>query len=491
MRPDGGMLMRINALVKSTALVGFSQVLTSLCLFLLFPFLTKNLSTEEYGAWTLIIALVFLVSCLTRQGMDNAVNRFLPALSNERDIRHQFYTMFVLVSLLSMAAAALLFIISAPIAEHILEDASLQDAVAVAGVIALLQSLLLINLSYFRFREMMRAYAGISIVDNLGILILTVLFLSLGMGVYSPLLAYAISHGVCLIISMAAIIWDMGIVIPDMKKSWEFLRYGAPLAPSETTAWVTQSSDRYIIGFLLGVSAAGIYSAGYTIAAIMPALITPIQVVILPILSKQFDTGRMEEVEMYLSKAIEIYLLVAIPAVMGLSVLGQEILIHLSSTEYTDGAVVIAPVALGLLCYALFTLVINSSFLMKRTMNVLYINVFAAIINIGLNFVLIEYIGYLGAAIATLLAYATMLLLAFRSTRFDMHLSFQFTLLIKAFAAGLLMSVFVHMIPVSDLFSLLLTIMMGIIVYGLVLLLLMSRQERSSLLTLLVRDVEG
>jgi O-antigen/teichoic acid export membrane protein len=337
----------------------------------------------------------------------------------------------------------------------------------------------------------MRVYAGISIVDNLGILTLTVLFLSMEMGVYSPLLAYAISHGACLMVSMAVIIRDIGIVIPDMRKSREFLRYGVPLAPSETTAWVTQSSDRYIIGFLLGVSAAGIYSAGYTIAAIMPALITPIQVIILPILSKQFDTGRLEEVERYLSKAIEIYLLVAIPAVMGLSVLGREILIHLSSTEYTDGAVVIAPVALGLLCYALFTLLINSSFLMKRTMNVLYINVFAAVINIVLNFVLIDYIGYLGAAIATLLAYATMLLLAFRSTRFDLHLSFQSHLLVKALVAGLLMSAFIYLIPVSDLLSLLLTILVGVIVYGLVLLLFMNRNERASLLTLLVRDADG
>lgn len=471
----------MNKIVGGTGIVGIAQAVVSLSLFLLLPLLTKNLSPYEYGIWSLILALIGLASIIQRQGLDNAINRFLPSITDEEGVKNAYITAVSIAFIMIVLTFTIAFLLSSQITTLIFQNESLRIIVLFAFVVAGLHTFLVINDNFFRYQGKFSRYSAITVLNSLLILGFSALFLNNGLGLFSPVYAYLCSHIVSLSISFTLIFKDIGIGRVDLCMARDFLRFGTPLSPSEATQWITQSSDRYMIGFLAGVSAAGVYSAGYTVSAIIAIIVFPIQFVILPLLSKMYDRGDNEQVEKYISGAINIYLVLAIPAVIGISVLSEPIMVVLSSPEYIDGRWVIFPVSLGLMFYGVFTLIMNSSYLLKKTGNFFKFNTIAAFINIVLNLILISLIGIIGAAIATTISYFTMMLIAIIWTRERLSISLDYLLILKVVLTTSIMSAILFYFKDNDPLILAITLLSGPIIYFLILYLLIGQDYRKKI----------
>ena len=61
------------------------------------------------------------------------------------------------------------------------------------------------------------------------------------------------------------IITNIGFKIPKFENMMEFLSFGLPTIPANLSSWLVDSSDRYVIGILLGSAFVGYYSPGYTL----------------------------------------------------------------------------------------------------------------------------------------------------------------------------------------------------------------------------------
>jgi len=107
-----------------------------------------------------------------------------------------------------------------------------------------------------------------------------------------------------------------------------------------------------------------------------------------------------------LSTFVRYFVLLGVPALVGVGVLSQTVSSLLIGDEFTSGYVIIPIVAVGLFLWALANLAQVAIEIKERTSVLSYGILVIIVLNVALNIPLITAFGYLGAAVATALSYA-------------------------------------------------------------------------------------
>jgi O-antigen/teichoic acid export membrane protein len=105
------------------------------------------------------------------------------------------------------------------------------------------------------------------------------------------------------------------------------------------------------------------------------------------------------------------YLLLATPLAVGLSVLSRPLIGFLADPRYHAGSRLVPLVAVGTLCAGLATRYTLGLTFRKRTGLLSLCYVGAAVVNVGLNLVLVPRFGYMAAAASNLLSFVVLLIL--------------------------------------------------------------------------------
>lgn len=195
------------------------------------------------------------------------------------------------------------------------------------------------------------------------------------------------------------------INISTMK---EMLRIGVPLMPSFLIYWIFTSCDRLMISKILGNQYVGIYGIGAKVASVS-------QFIYIAFSSGwqffAFSTMKDKDQIELTSKIFEYLALVAFLCFIVITPFSNTIFRLFFVGDYIDGYLVFPYLFLSPLILMLFQTIVNQFLVIKKTWPSTIILLAGAIVNIIFNYVLIRNIGIEGAAIATLLGYATSVLL--------------------------------------------------------------------------------
>jgi O-antigen/teichoic acid export membrane protein len=127
----------------------------------------------------------------------------------------------------------------------------------------------------------------------------------------------------------------------------------------------------------------------------------------MPALSKHYDGDNLDEVRTMMKYSLKYYSCIAIPSFFAVSVLSKPLLVVLSTQEMATNGYLVTPLVAGaLLLVGTYELIVQVIVLKKRTARIGSIWVISAAVNFGLNLILIPYLGIIGAALTTLLAFA-------------------------------------------------------------------------------------
>lgn len=238
---------------------------------------------------------------------------------------------------------------------------------------------------------------------------------------------------------------------------------------------------------MAGDDAVGYFTAGTKISHIGLTLITSLGTVLLPRCSHLLKTGDHDGFRSVINKSLNVTLALSLPMTVGLMLLAAPITIIFCGNEYHPSIPVLylnAPVII----FISLTNVMGIQVLYPMDkVNLVIISVTgAAILNLILNFLLIPQYGATGAAISTLIAEFSVLLLQiiFGRKYYPFRLSALFNL--KYIIATLIMgiAVFTLTYPLhSDIIKILIGIGVGIITYFITLL-AMKEQISIELLTI-------
>jgi O-antigen/teichoic acid export membrane protein len=456
--------LRYNLFSHRIALVGATNLVISLSSLIILPIVTRNLSVEYYGILVQAIVTVGLIPLISGLGLPGAMVRFMAAEKDRKRIQEGFYSVFIVL----VGTGALTMTIMLALADSIASVlfGGRGDIVRIVAVIVLFECINSSMFNYFRTFQQIKSYAGAMIAQTLLFMGLLVGALLMGYGLVGASYAILVSRVIMLVLMVGVIAHEIGARRPDFSVLREYLDYSVPYIPYDLSDWLLSSSDRYLIAGLLGLAFVGYYNPAYSIAMIVLIMVSPLRFLLPPTLSKLYDEGRLEEVKKYLSYSMKYFLLLAIPAAVGLGILALPWLEVLTTPEIASNGYLVTPiVAIGMIFYGGNVMAHQVLILKKKTKLIGGIMITAAIVNIVLNIIILPIFGILGAAYATVVAYVLAFGIMSAFAQRDIEFRIDGMSVLKAAIAAALMGVFIYLLDPHGLLFLIVAVVIGIAIY--------------------------
>jgi len=428
---------------KDIGLAGIAQIVATLKGLILLPILTKTLGAESYGIWAQILATVSLLMPLALLQLGFAMTRFLAAETDKAKISKGVSSIFVASSFTAFALSLLIFIFAEPLAVTVFGGAGAAYFVKLAALLVLLMTLDQVIIEYFvAFRQMER-YAVFSILQTVGeVLLIGYLVLS-GYGLFGAILSLLVVKVIVFAAGVLVVGREVRVSKPSVAVIKSYLEFSLPLLPFALCVWIVNLSDRYVIGYFVGIEAVGIYSAAYGLGSLVAFFSAPLSTVLLPTITNLYENNKIQELKTHLQYSLKFYLMFAIPSLFGLSILSKSVLRTLTTSEFVSGYLIVSIIALATILLKCNIINANLLILFKKTKMLGSVYLISASINMAMNIILVPIVGILGAAIATLVTFAIHLsifsIIVFRRFPYDIDLKF----IIKSVTASSIMSLII------------------------------------------------
>jgi len=163
--------------------------------------------------------------------------------------------------------------------------------------------------------------------------------------------------------------------------------------------------DSIMLGYIKDKYAVGIYSAAYKITTTVIAITTAINTIMLPRLSYYYENNETEKIKQILNTCYQLTLMISIPAVIGIEIFAEKIIYILSGAEFLSAASALRLMAPIIIFVSITNIIGIQIFYSAGHIKKTVISVFVgAAVNLIANSILIPIMTYDGAAIGTLIA---------------------------------------------------------------------------------------
>ena len=187
-----------------------------------------------------------------------------------------------------------------------------------------------------------------------------------------------------------------------------FLKYGVPLMGVSISVALLNQIDKYLVVGFYGNILYAYYSNNNSIAS---GLFTMISVGIMrgvyPAVLRGWREGGKVAAKPLLDQGVRLYLLIAVPAVAGLTAVALPLSRFLFPAKYAAGAPVIAYTALAMLFMGLTEYANKAYELEQSTVHVLQNSAIAAVIKVVSSVILLKILGFTGGALGSVVAFAS------------------------------------------------------------------------------------
>ncbi len=401
-------------LVRQSGVYALGNVALKLSGLVLIPLYLNLLSTATYGHFALLDTTARLAILLGGLGLATGLLRFMTNAAYEEAHAALPFTALVTTGGAAVAVGALLWGLAAPLAALLVDDASQAGLVRLMAVYAACKVVEAIPTMLLRTQERPGLYVTATLAEMLVLIGCVFLFLvRLDRGLQGVMEAYAVSAGVGAVVlcggMLATVKWEFRA---DLVRP--LARFGAPLVVAGLASLFLNLGDRYLLKILVDAEGVGVYDwAGRLGGVINMFFVQSFQLAFgvlgLKALGEEPDGARLYR------RVFRHYAAWSGWGVLGLSLLALDFTYLVSDNPaYLSAEVLVLPIALGFMAYGIYYVVVNVLYASGRT-RVLPPMVFgAALLNAVLNLLLIPALGLLGAAFATLAAYAFLTALAAR-----------------------------------------------------------------------------
>lgn len=475
--------MKYKLFAQRTILIFFATLFTGLSGIITLPILTKNLPIADYGLWVQLNVTVSLITMFIVMGLPSySVIRFLAGEKNKKKIQNEFYSVAFLILLISLFVSSIFFIFNVQISQVLFTGNTL--IVNILSLILIFLSLNLLFLNYFITFQQIKRYSILLCLKAITFILLVSSFVLLGKGVIGAAIGLLFNEILFFIIYFLIVFSEIGMIFPNFNKLKEYLQLSIPTIPGTLSSWVVESSDRYLIGIMLGITSVAYYSPGYALGSIIGMTASPFVSNLTAALSKSYNEKKEDEVAELLQYSIKYFLAISIPATIGLAVLSKPLLIILSTTEIaSNGYLITSFVAVGFLFLGLNNIIVNIIILKKKTRIIGIVWLLASLMSLIINILLIPNYGILGAAISTLIAYLIpFILITYYSFKF-IKLRLNYFSFAKMILASVPIIFIYQILKPTSIINILIFILINILLYLILIILLkvFSKEELSSI----------
>lgn len=412
-------------LFKQTFIYGLATVLPRILSVILVPLYVNVLLPEEYGIYSTVMAFLILGNVLLSYGMETAFFRFVTKDKSQQKIVQSTTLTSLTVSTLIFLGIALFF------RNYIAEVSEFKPEYVTYGLLILaLDALVVLPFVWLRANEKPMKYAVIKIFNVVINLVFNLFFLLMlpklaetgkyWDSIWFPenkvayvFIANLIASAVTLVVLLPLYV---KIGFGFSKTIWkQMMKYAVPVLIAGIAFSINEAFDRILLKYLLPENIAetqvGLYSACYKLGMFMTLFATAFRLGIEPFFFNHSSHENAKNTYATITKYFTIFgCLILLGVVAYIDVLKRIII---PNSQYWEALKIVPLILLANLFLGIYH---NLSVWYKvtdRTKFGAYISVFAAVVTLVLNYILIPIIGYMGSAIATLAAYGSMMVLSY------------------------------------------------------------------------------
>lgn len=368
------------------------------------PIFTRLFNPAQYGAWSYINVTVTLITGVLLLGGDSAYTRFYFQCESEEEKKSLTVTWFSFLALWALVALACIL----PFTSTIVRWMALGEGYRSALTIGLASTpLLTINLilgqalrNTFRARD----YTIFNLVTAVLTIILGVLFVAaFKWGVAGAVLGAALAAA--LIIPFR--LWTVRKLF-SLNFAWGFikklLKFGLPLVPMNIAFWLFSNGDRLMLARLASLEEVGLYSIAGSMAVVLMVLQNAVGQSWQPHGIKVYEEDQELAASVF-RRTLVLLLAGAGFVITGFVALAQEVLFIIVPPAYYGAFAVVPYLAAGFLFFTGAHVFVVAMMVKNKTVYIMFACWLVALLNLGLNRLLIPILGLVGAGLATACAY--------------------------------------------------------------------------------------
>jgi O-antigen/teichoic acid export membrane protein len=367
-------LNQIKRLSNDSIFYGLGNALQKFIGFLLFPIFTRVLSPEEFGSQDLVASAITILSFFLMLGLDSATARHYYDAETIEEKKEVLSTWLWFEFFISIPICTIFIIFAEPICAKIFNDLALAPFFRLG--IASIPFTLISNVTFMALRLTFQSktFSILTVVSVLAQALLSILLVPvLHMGITGVFLANLITSVFRASLGIITTHKQFGLPNPISTTAWlkPMLAYGFPLVPASLSLWILNYSNRYFLARLTTLSDIGLFSVGTRISIIVTLLVSAFQIAWGPF---AFSLIKDEQ-------------------------LAKDTYAYESSTS------VVPWLCFGSVAWGATYIVGMGTGIVKKSYHVTVSTILAAIVNTGLNFILIPRWGIIGAAASTMLSF--------------------------------------------------------------------------------------
>lgn len=421
----------LKKLAGQTAIYGISSIVGRFLNFLLVPLYTRVFHAGEYGEVTQILAYVSFLNVLFTYGMETAYFRFFQSESGNPKV---YSTSLLSLIGTSLFLGLLIVLFSGPLSDCITVPESQRQNTALyiswfAGILAF-DAIAVLPFARLRMENKAKRFAFVRLFNILINISLNLFFLiwcpkAIASGstwlnsIYDPafgigyiFLSQFISSLLTLVILAPEIV---GIKFQFDSTLWrQMVMYAFPLMIAGYAGMVNETFDRILLPYLLAdksqaITQLGIYGACYKLSMLMTLVVQTFRYAADPFFFSQ--AGKDDAQKIY-ARVMYYFVLFCCFVFLGI-LLYLDIVKYFIGNEFRSGLGIVPILLLANLFLGVY---LNLSIWYKITSKTrwgAWFSVFGAVVTLAFNFLLIPVMGFYGAAWATFICYASMMVLSY------------------------------------------------------------------------------
>ncbi|MGG0175255.1 lipopolysaccharide biosynthesis protein [Gottfriedia acidiceleris] len=379
--------------------------ITLLLGFISSPLTTRLINPENFGKFSMFTLFANVSNLIILLGLDNSFVRYF--YEETPGNRKKLLFNILKISIAACSVFSILIIIfSNFISIRLFGIFNYQILI----LMVLNNLFMLLNryaLLVVRMQQKGKLFSLLQIYQKLSnIVLIVILFIPLNKGFLTLINASVLSN---IFVTIIAIwkereYWDFkNIKKIELKiTNDELLKYGIPLVFTFLLTWLFQSTDRLFINYYKGSTELGVYSAAFSIIALLNALQTAFTTFWVPVAYERYKIDPNDK--KFFEDASQIVIVIMFLISIGLIFI-KDFVVYLLGTEYRQASFIMPFLVFMPLMYTISETTVNGINFMKKTNYHIWVALSSAIINVLGNLILVPIYGAVGAAISTGIAY--------------------------------------------------------------------------------------
>lgn len=397
------MLKHLKQLAGDSLIYGVSGIIGKMIGIFLVPIYTRLFSPEDYGIINLINISFFLIGILVVSALDNSFARWFYDSKEESDHKKSF-AVYIWFQLIIATVLSLIIILSSPWISHTFFKEAGKPIYIILPALSLVANILPVALiNWYRVQRKAVSTVIFTIAQTITSIGLTILFVIIfRWGIAGVFAALTISSSLFSIVVIIQLKGWLSFSFFSKIRLKVMLKFALPMIPAALSYWLLNNTDSYfILYFTKSTSEVGLFGIGAMMASLLSLFTGAFQQAWGPFAFSIIDNPDAKKVyaNVFLLFGYIMGLLAAL-----LMLFAPEGLMIFTTPQYYDSAWVAGILGYNLILIGFSYIAIIGISIRKNTAPYGMAMLYATIITVILNFILIPRFGKEGSALATVIA---------------------------------------------------------------------------------------